>query len=430
MTLRVAVIGAGILGLSAALHLARKGHEVIVFEKSGEPGGLAGSFKVNDTYLEKYHHFIAQDDEHLLGLARELNILDKIQWADTKLGYFIDNRLVPFTSPLDLMKFPLLGIIDKARFALAMRGLMKFKDYKELENIEARQWLIDNCGQKIYNVLWKQLMDLKFGKYVSDIPLSWLWARSTRRASSRRSLLSSTERFGYMQGSFFTLVKAILEQLDKLGVRLHMGEEIHQIDMENGTVKAVKSAGSGYEADYVISTVPLPVFTKMLELSEEYVSGLNKITYAAIVNVVVEVNRQGSDYFWLNISDTSVPFPGIIEFTNLRPPSESGGSHFLYIPNYAEPDSELLTMPKEEIERLYMPSLEKIYGSIEIKAFNLFRESNADPYYSLNYSQIMPNFETPVKRLFLCNTSQIYPATRSVNNSIKWGKVAAERVMK
>jgi phytoene desaturase len=41
MTARVVIIGAGLGGLSAACHLAGRGHEVSVFERSDQPGGRA-----------------------------------------------------------------------------------------------------------------------------------------------------------------------------------------------------------------------------------------------------------------------------------------------------------------------------------------------------------------------------------------------------
>lgn len=43
--MRVAVVGAGLGGLSAACHLAGKGHEVVVVERDAVPGGRAGIFE-------------------------------------------------------------------------------------------------------------------------------------------------------------------------------------------------------------------------------------------------------------------------------------------------------------------------------------------------------------------------------------------------
>ncbi|WP_341835340.1 phytoene desaturase family protein [Chitinophaga pollutisoli] len=45
MQSKIAIIGAGISGLSAAAYAAKAGHEVHVFEKNGEPGGRARQFE-------------------------------------------------------------------------------------------------------------------------------------------------------------------------------------------------------------------------------------------------------------------------------------------------------------------------------------------------------------------------------------------------
>ena len=49
--MKIAIVGAGITGLSAAYELGKKGHEVIVFERSEYPGGLGSYIKIKDNYI-------------------------------------------------------------------------------------------------------------------------------------------------------------------------------------------------------------------------------------------------------------------------------------------------------------------------------------------------------------------------------------------
>ena len=63
--MRIGIIGGGIAGLTAAYELAKKGHNVTVFEKEAELGGQASTFPIEGTRLEKfYHHAPICCDQH------------------------------------------------------------------------------------------------------------------------------------------------------------------------------------------------------------------------------------------------------------------------------------------------------------------------------------------------------------------------------
>ena len=85
--MRVNIIGAGITGLTAAYFLTQKGHEVKVFDRATEVGGLTGFFKVNGAYLEKYYHHSFTGHIELLELMKELNI-EKEKMVSQR-GYYL-----------------------------------------------------------------------------------------------------------------------------------------------------------------------------------------------------------------------------------------------------------------------------------------------------------------------------------------------------
>ena len=60
---KVAVLGAGPMGLAVAYQLVRNGHEVTVFEADDRIGGMTASFDFGGLNIERYYHFICANDQ-------------------------------------------------------------------------------------------------------------------------------------------------------------------------------------------------------------------------------------------------------------------------------------------------------------------------------------------------------------------------------
>ena len=115
MTRRVAVIGGGIGGASAALRLAQTGVDVTLIERSPSLGGLVVSFEVAGTPLECFYHHIFPHEREIIGLIDELGLSGRLGWYPSSVGILRDGRFWPFTSPLDLLRFGPLSLVDRLR---------------------------------------------------------------------------------------------------------------------------------------------------------------------------------------------------------------------------------------------------------------------------------------------------------------------------
>ena len=103
---RVVVIGAGAMGLAAAYHALKRGHQVTVLEAAPEAGGMAAHFDLGGLSIERYYHFVCKADRSTFDLLAELGLSDKMRWVPTSMGYYIDGRLYPWGDPLSLLTFP------------------------------------------------------------------------------------------------------------------------------------------------------------------------------------------------------------------------------------------------------------------------------------------------------------------------------------
>jgi protoporphyrinogen oxidase len=70
----VAVIGAGAMGLAAAYHALKAGHDVVLYEGDSVPGGMAAHFDFGGLSIERFYHFVCKADQPLFDLMVELGI--------------------------------------------------------------------------------------------------------------------------------------------------------------------------------------------------------------------------------------------------------------------------------------------------------------------------------------------------------------------
>ena len=89
-------------------------------------------------------------------------------------------------------------------------------------------------------------------------------------------------------------------------------------------------------------------------------------------------------------------------------------------------------MSQDELLDLYLPHLTKFNPEFDkswVKAVHYNSLSAAQPIIPINYSNAIPDHRTPVQRLYLANTTQIYPEDRGTNYSFKMGREMAEMIL-
>ena len=119
--MRVAVIGAGVAGLTAALRLGEAGHECDVYERWPGLGGQAATLDVGGGHrLERYYHHLFTSDTHIAALFAELGMPDAIEWRPSSVAFFAEGRQWPFVTPLDLLRFKPLPPLARVRMGAAV----------------------------------------------------------------------------------------------------------------------------------------------------------------------------------------------------------------------------------------------------------------------------------------------------------------------
>ncbi len=427
----VGVIGGGFAGLTAALRLAQAGHRVTLWEK-GRFGGQAATFEVAGTRLEIFYHHLFQSDTSIIALADELGVGDKLLWLPSNVGYFVDGKIYPLNGALDLLKLGCVPFVDRVRIGLVTAYLQRVKDWHKYERITAHTWLSRALGKRAYDKTLGAQLRAKFGSYYDKIPMVWFWGKIWLRTTSRRSPLDQ-EKLGYFDGSFQVIVDAMVEACERAGVEMRR-EGLRSIEPGEGGAWRVTAESGPVEGqfDALVATIPSNIFQRISpSLPDAYVASLDALEYEAAVVALLELDRPLSSMYWLNVADADLPFTGIIEHTNFIDPAKYEDRRFVYLSKYMEPDHPYFGMDAEAIIEEYIPHLVKVNPDFDrgwIRNTWVHRERAAQPIIPMRYSERIPDHRTPLKNLYLANTTQIYPEDRGTNYSVRLGNDIARLV--
>ena len=421
---RIAVLGAGPMGLAVAYQLARDGHTPVVFEADDRVGGMTAAFDFSGLSIERYYHFHAISDHAFLTVLDELGLQDKMHWVATRMGYWYQDRLQEWGNPVALLKFKGLGFVAKFRYGLHAFLSTKRDDWKPLDHVDAVAWIRRWVGKEAYEVLWRRLFDYKFYDYSDNLSAAWIWSRIRRIGRSRYSLFK--EKLGYLEGGSATLLDGMHADNARHGGEVRLSSPVGKVVIENGQVRGMEVAGQFEAFDKVISTVPLPYVPRLMpDLPEQVLSQFRALNNIAVVCVIVKLRQRLTDNFWLNTNDPEMDIPGLVEYSNLRPMDE----HIVYVPFYmpgehpkfAEPDQAFL----DKVRR-YFKKINPALSDADFIDMRASRYRHAQPICEPGYLSRLPPVSLPVKGLWVADTSYYYPDDRGISESIGFGRQMAK----
>lgn len=423
---KVAVIGAGPMGLAAAYELTKQGHQVDVYEFDDRIGGMSAHFDFNGMDIERYYHYVCGQDHPLFELMDELNIRDKLHWVDTKMGYFFNGQLHKWGDPFSLLAFPHLDLISKIRYGAHMffSSKRKKEQWKDLDSMDAVKWLKKGGGQKSYEVLWERLFKLKFHHYTDNLSAAWIWARIRRMGQSRRSIFQ--ESLGYIEDGSETLLNRLQQEIENKGGKILLNTGVSQVISDQNTITGIKVGEKEINYDQVISTIPLQYVPKLIpQLPDEHLTQYKQVENIGVVCLLFKLKKRVTNNFWLNISDVNLDIPGIIEMSNLRPLPE----HTVYIPYYMPQSLEKFKWSDEKFiteAKSYLKKLNPDLNDNDIIDSHVSRYAFAQPICQPDFAHYLPPMRSAIDGLFIADTSYYYPEDRSISESIDLGKRLAE----
>lgn len=414
---KTVVIGAGAMGLATAYHALKAGHEVDVVEADKIAGGMAAHFDFGGLSIERFYHFVCKTDRPTFALLDELGIGDKMRWRPTSMGYWTEGALYKWGDPISLLRFPHLGLIDKIRYGAQAFLTTKRKSFDDLENVSAREWIEKGAGSRVYERMWRRLMELKFYEYADNVSAAWIATRVKRVGSSRRSMFQ--EELGYIDGGSETLVKALVAAIERLGGRIRLSSPATHVVSANSRVTGVVAGGEFIPADAVVATVPTPYVSRLVpDFSDATKAAYDGIENIGVVCVLHKLRKPVTPHFWVNVVDDAMQIPGFIEFSNLRPVDDT----VVYVPYYMPTTNPKFAMSDEAFIEESFGYLKRVNPSLtdaDRITSTVGRLKHAQPLCEPGFAARIPPIRTEIAGLQIADTCYYYPEDRGVSEGAR-----------
>jgi protoporphyrinogen oxidase/GT2 family glycosyltransferase len=304
---KVAILGAGIAGLSTGWLLKQRGIDFKIFEKQGYVGGLARSFIWNGFNCDFAAHRLFTTDENVLHELLKLVPMGRhVRRSKIYLrGHWLHD-------PLDVLELSTrLSFLER----LKILGTFLFRQKKLVEDcFEA--FVLRRYGKGLYEYFFRPYTEKLFG--IPGNEISVLWAQQkVRLANPLDSLHENTKnKFQYfyypIQKGYGAIAEALYADiLEKVFCNI----PIKGIETKDNLITAALYEQDGHsvreEFDAVISTLPLTLTGRML--GYEF-----PLKYKKVETVYLHINRPSlTDYHWIYFIDDTVAINRLVEFKNM-----------------------------------------------------------------------------------------------------------------
>ncbi len=401
---KVAIIGAGPAGLTAAYLLCKAKHNVVVFEKDPKyVGGISRTESYKGYHFDIGGHRFFSKSKQVEDFWTEIlgnNLLERPR--SSRIFYNKSFFSYPLRAKEALQK---LGIVESA---LCVVSYLKAKanPVKDPGNFE--DWVSNHFGKRLYNMFFKTYTEKVWGIPCHKISADWAAQRIKGLSLSSaiknslggksgdnkdNAIKTLIDNFRYPKYGPGMMWEKCTEKIKEMGGEVRMNASVCGLEYvaEKWNVKLEDEHDSGF--DYVISSAPIKDLVPNIHplLSAETAKASEELAYRDFITVILILkdNNLFRDN-WIYIHDPSVKVGRIQNFKSWSPymvPDETmacyGLEYFCFEGDgmWTSSNEDLIALGKHELQQIGLGKAEEILDGYVV------RQSKAYPVYDRNYKK-------------------------------------------
>ena len=393
----VAIIGAGLAGLTAATFLRRQGIPIILYEAGPMVAGLAGSFHDEDGFTYDFGaHFITNRLAAALGvgaLCRTVTSYGERVWLRGRsygypLGLLrvfrflrdgVSSRLAP---KRDELRGGSAADWFRAQYGTAFADEVAIPLVEAWSGVPAAE-LASSVGEKLGNSVWK-VIRLKLA--------SWRSRRAVACGYSQEMPEAPEVWHVYPEGGLGLLCQRLASELDEA---IRLDSPVDEILVDAGRVRAVRVRGRTQPVSAVVSTAPCQVLAKLVR-GTQALRPLERFRYRPMAFVNMRFEGRGilpDTVLW--IPDRSAPFFRLTETPLSMPWLAPEGKTLLTADIGCEVGDDRWRMSDEDLGALCVGHLDLLFPRVaaRYRGCRVLRTPIAYPVFLKDYEVDRRRFE-------------------------------------
>jgi protoporphyrinogen oxidase len=408
--MKIAIIGAGPAGITAAYQLAKENIQVDVFEASDSIGGMAKTINLWNQKVDLGPHRFFSSDPRVNEVWLEL-VGDDYDMVNRLTRIFYKNRF--FYYPLKPLNALIqLGILEAVNcvFSFAKQSLTAKKKVATEESESFEDWVVKKFGRRLFEIFFKTYSEKLWGISCGELDADFA-AQRIKKLSLIEALKAAfkgnkdnkhktlVDTFAYPHEGSGMVYERMADFVRLNGGNIYLKTPVRKVCTETNEVTGLELMdGKFVEYDEIISTMPLTRLVSQLpEVPEKIVNAAKSLKFRNTILVYLKV--EAVDLFpdnWLYIHADSLRTGRITNFRNWS--SKLYGDEqnsILALEYWCYDEDKIWTSDDQDLIALASDEMRKtgLIGDATIADGFVHRVKNCYPVYNRGYKENLKPIE-------------------------------------